>query len=1040
MKPLKVVISAFGPYAKEEVIDFKLLNGNNIFLITGATGAGKTTIFDAISYALFGEASGSTRENDSLRSDFAESNRLTYVELDFELRGEVYHIRRVPQQLKPKVKGEGFTSQSTEAELVLPDGRVKTGANNVTSAINDLLGITKDQFKQIVMLPQGEFKRLLTADSKEREVIFRKIFGTQIYEKIQSLLNDKSKELYKEIEKNKEKIKTNVSNIRCQESIEVGEYIDFSSLVEKISDLIVKDKNIKKDIDKNLDKIKVELEKLQKSKIQGENDNNLIKEAIDIAEKLDLILDKKSEIEEKEALLGKINKAKEIIYIEEEKINKEKNCELKRSEKEKIKEVIKELKIALEDAIKSKNQEEKKEDERVKLGDEIALLKEKKPKILEFDSKKANIVSLSKNLEENILKGNTEVKALDDLKIEKKQIEEEIKDISTLENKRLVLKTEEDNKENIREELRYLYCEINKLKANQVKYNTLTSEFAVIEKNYKESKAVLELKEEIYMKEQAGILANDLKVGIACPVCGSLEHPNPAHRIEGVPTEEDLKNCKNIFEVNQRKYNEGLMQLTKEKESIDSILKNVINDKLEKLSSIVGCEKEYSENTQNKILEIGTVIKKEIDEIKAKLMVVEGRLSQRETLEKRNIELDNIIKEKEDLIIQIKNQYTNIFANLKAEEEALKTLERDIPKDIRSVKELDYIIKGKDENLNHLNLLLKTATEKVNELTNRLGASESRCNEIEKNIEEIALDIEKSAKSFNEKMNEYNFKDIEEYNYIKTRINEGEAISVEVTSYKEELKSLKDRNSEIKEKTKNLKKVDIQEIDEAVKEKKNEEKEISKDSREIYSIISNNSNILENIKKIQHEYEHKEEEFKTIGELASLSNGRRSPYITFERFVLASYFQEIINAANIRLSKMTSERYILKRKEDKGKGMSQQGLDLDVFDNYTGKSRDVKTLSGGESFKASLSLALGLSDVVQANSGGISLDTIFIDEGFGSLDSESLENAINSLLELQKGGRLVGIISHVQELKERIDAKLEVKTSSTGSSTKFMVM
>ena len=205
MRPLKLVMSAFGPYAKEEVIDFELLEGKNIFLITGPTGAGKTTIFDAISYALYGEASGSTRENDSLRSDFAMANRLTDVELDFELRGEKYHIKRTLQQMKPKVKGEGFTNQSAEAELTLPDGSIKTGANNVSTKINELMGINKEQFKQIVMLPQGEFKKLLLADSKEREGIFRKIFSTYSYEKIQLLLLDKAKKLYQEIEKAKDR-------------------------------------------------------------------------------------------------------------------------------------------------------------------------------------------------------------------------------------------------------------------------------------------------------------------------------------------------------------------------------------------------------------------------------------------------------------------------------------------------------------------------------------------------------------------------------------------------------------------------------------------------------------------------------------------------------------------------------------------------------------------------------------------------------------------------------------------------------------------
>ena len=242
---------------------------------------------------------------------------------------------------------------------------------------------------------------------------------------------------------------------------------------------------------------------------------------------------------------------------------------------------------------------------------------------------------------------------------------------------------------------------------------------------------------------------------------------------------------------------------------------------------------------------------------------------------------------------------------------------------------------------------------------------------------------------------------------------------------------------ELREKTRELSIIDIREIEDKINVERKVESEISQKARAVYSIIDNNINILNEIKNINNTVKEKELRYKVIGELANLANGKKSPYISFERFVLASYFQEIIDAANIRLSKMTGERFILKRKEDKGKGTAQQGLELEVYDNYTGKCRHVKTLSGGESFKASLSLALGLSDVVQANAGGISLDTIFIDEGFGTLDSESLDNAISSLIALQKGGRLVGIISHVPELKERIEAKLEIKSSLEGSSAEF---
>ena len=329
MRPVKLVMSAFGPYAKEEVVDFSLLNEKNIFLITGTTGAGKTTIFDAISYALFGEASGSSRENESLRSDFADVNRLTYVELDFELKGELYHIRRVPQQMKPKVKGEGFTHQGSEAELVLPDGKVRTGTGNVTNKINELLGINKEQFKQIVMLPQGEFKKLLLADSKEREVIFRKIFGTYNYEKIQLLLNEKAKNIYKDLEKSRNSILVNLKNIKSDNISIDDKDIDVYGTIEKIEEDIVIKKEESKLVEEKLSVVRKGIEKLQANKVQSITNNNLILENSKVQLMLEEYKNREEEIKNKEKNLIKINKAKEIVYIEDELLRVEKNRQVK---------------------------------------------------------------------------------------------------------------------------------------------------------------------------------------------------------------------------------------------------------------------------------------------------------------------------------------------------------------------------------------------------------------------------------------------------------------------------------------------------------------------------------------------------------------------------------------------------------------------------------------------------------------------------------------------------------------------------------------
>ncbi|MGL4109505.1 AAA family ATPase [Clostridium sp. LP20] len=1040
MRPLKLVMSAFGPYAKEEIIDFELLDGKNIFLITGPTGAGKTTIFDAISYALFGEASGSTRENDSLRSDFAAKDRLTYVELDFEIRGEKYHLRRVPQQLKPKVKGEGFTTQGAEAELILPDDSVRTGASNVSNKINELLGINKEQFKQIVMLPQGEFKKLLLADSKEREGIFRKIFGTYTYEKIQALLFDKARVLYKDLEKAKERVLTNAKNIKSDDPITIGEYIDFNNIINLLENLIKKSSDKGKSIEVDLKKVREDIEKLQMDRVKGENNNNLIEEEKKVIEKLKVLLDKKDEVDSKEELLSKANKAKEIIYIEDTVALQKKNNKVKVKDRDDVNSNIIKIKNDLKEAEFALKIEEGKEGEKEKLLESASLLKEKEPKLKELENKIQSIKNLKEKLEKNIKLSKIEENDIKSLKEEKLEKEKRSKEISELEKKKIVLEKDIEEKSKLINIARDLYTSIKRYEDDEKSYMDLKDGFEIIENKYKSSKVEYETKEEIYMKEQAGILATELQIGTPCPVCGSLEHPNPAKRVKGVPTELELKESKKRFEKAQEEYNKGILSLTKVKQANEALLSDVINIKLREIDEYIKCGTEYRKDSLGLVKEAGIKLKIQLDELALIFKKLEKEVLEKSSIDKRIEEIDNLLKEKEVYFTQLNSEYTNIFGALKGEEETLKALEREVPEDMRSLVDLKNRVRIIEDKINQYNRALKESQEKVNNYRHRLASEEAKIKEITKIIIEIEEDIDNKERQIENKIKEAGFSGYEEYEGAKKAVESIENFTKEINSYKEELKSLSDRKVELKDKTKDIKFVELEKIDEEILLNKSKEEEVSKLAKEIYSVVSNNSNILKEIKNIQREFEVKEQEYRVIGELSTLANGRKSPYISFERFVLASYFQEIIDSANLRLSKMTGERFILKRKEDKGKGTAQQGLELEVYDNYTGKSRHVKTLSGGESFKASLALALGLSDVVQANAGGISLDTMFIDEGFGTLDPESLENAINALLDLQKGGRLVGIISHVPELKERVDMQLEIKASSEGSSTKFNIV
>ncbi len=400
MRPIKLTISAFGPYADKQVIDFEELNGRNIFVISGKTGAGKTTIFDAISYALYGEASGESRETDSLRSHFADDYVETFVELEFELKGERYIVNRVPKQKKKKSRGEGFTEKSADATLTLPDGKVITKVTNVSNKLIEILGITRDQFKQIVMLPQGEFKKLLLADSLEREGIFRKIFNTYDFEKIQIDLKEKAISLSKNRNKSKDEMQTNLKNIKGEHDISIGEYVDFPFVIEKLKDFISKDSEAYKNLNEDDKVLYNELELINKEKVKIENNNNLLKEKEKIDNSLLDLINKEKEFEIKKETINKCKSAKEVKYIEDKLIENENILEQRKKSYEETLLNIERLNKETDTAKSNLKIEEAKEPERDALKLEINKLENIKPKIAEFDELNNSLIIKTERIEQ----------------------------------------------------------------------------------------------------------------------------------------------------------------------------------------------------------------------------------------------------------------------------------------------------------------------------------------------------------------------------------------------------------------------------------------------------------------------------------------------------------------------------------------------------------------------------------------------------------------------------------------------------------------
>lgn len=1045
MKPLKLTMCAFGPYADVQIIDFTELDNRNIFLINGPTGAGKTTIFDAISYALFGEASNTNKDRDGLRSDFASQETITYVDLEFSLRDKKYKVTRYPQQARKKSRGEGFTYKNSEAFLILSEGNTVSGVTLVEEKINEILGINKNQFRQIVMLPQGEFRKLLEADSSEREIIFRKIFGTEPFEKFQKVLDDKRKEMYKDIAKvNTERI-TNVKRVDVTNNEELSKIIDkenlnFKEIILGIEEIIENDEIQEQNLSKKIEEISEKEIKIQNEIALLEEVNKKIKEKEEYEEKYKELISKKEEYENKKDKLYQGRKALEIAILENNFKEKESYFQRKEREYLEVEQRVILYRKKVEESIKKLKEEESKEEQRKETSNKLTILKSFQTKVRDYEDKKNNIEQIKKELERK----EREYSGLDSqIKLDRAKYNNLNKEFvelqkSEVEKEKVISKVEE--KEVICNDMRDFYKYYNGYLINIKKHNGLKINFEKIEKKYMEVKSKYEMMENNFRKGQAGILAKDLKDGIKCPVCGSKHHPSLAEMIEGVPTEEELNQLKHEFDKIKQQRDIMLQNMSDLNGVINNSNEIILDYKLKLEKSLGKIIDDYWEKDILNFISIkGKEIALEVENLKKRLIKIEQDNKKKIDVRNTFIKLEEEIEENNILLEKLNEEYKESFAKVKSEESSILAIEKEIPEKFRSVPELNKKIKNIENKLLELNQLLEKARKEYEVINNEYISLKTNKKSKLENLQELLKEIEKNKDNMNKKIIKCGLKDYNNYLAVKLSEDQLKSLDEDIQDYNQNIKIIKFNLNRAINNSKDLEFIDLDIIKEKLEKVNQEKNQLNREYNIVFSRLDNNIKTLKEIKKLNEKISEKEDDYKIIGELARISNGDNDERITFERYVLAAYFDEIIAAANIRLSKMTGGRFLLSRKEEKGKGRRQEGLELEVFDNYTGKARNVKTLSGGESFKASLALALGLADVIQSYAGGISLDTIFIDEGFGTLDSESLDNAIETLVELQNGGRLVGIISHVPELKERIDNILEIIPTKEGSRARFII-
>lgn len=912
-------MSAFGPYADMTIIEMDKLGSNGIYLITGDTGAGKTTIFDAITFALYGSASGDMRQNNMLRSKYASGDTPTFVELTFLYKEKEYKIRRNPEYERPAKRGGGTTTQKAEVELITDDGNVYVKNNEVAEKIKEILGVDCNQFRQIAMIAQGEFKKLLLSSTEDRQKIFREIFRTKNYDVFQDRLKDKAIKLNKEYGEMK---------------LSVSQYID-GILFEEGTDAIM-------------------VERAKKMEITFHEVMNLLEELIDKDNSIyNMISDELKTIKETAAEIE----------------NHIKECE----KKEKIVFTINETKEKLD---KTRISHKKWEDEinRCTPNEQICLsligdigkLEATLPKYDEY----MQLIKKKEDYKEEIENTERLVAGLSEKEYELKEHIEKIKtELSALENageERVILIGE-------KEKVLSRQMILNKAKGNWddysrvlVKYEKAVLEYNNIQEKYDDLRREYDRAQRIFFSEQAGILATQLKDNEPCPVCGSTSHPSPAMHQDNAPTKEQLENikeeCEGVFE-----------QVSKLSELAGNLSKDASNKK-EKVSELLSEENiEYMDNNIGETIEeYLNLNSKKLDELDAKLTQINNRIRRKDELTHNIPTMEKELTETTGKISDIRSECARKQGLITQLQEQIKVL----------CEELDY--DSKEEAVNYINKLKNKELQLRQELEN----AKKLYNECDKNIGILESNLMELTKQLNE---------------------------------------LKDGNID------NLR-LNLCDIQDSINRK---EKELQKSYRRVH----NNEDIYGHLNRTFVKMQEIEEKYTWVRALSNTANGTISgkEKIMLETYIQMTYFDRIISKANLRLAKMSGNQYQLVRRKEAMNNRSQSGLELDVIDYYNGSVRSVASLSGGEQFKASLSLALGLSDEVQSSAGGISLDTMFIDEGFGSLDDDSLEQAMDTLISSCGNNRLVGIISHVGSLKSRLDKMLIVEKDKSGTKVRIEV-
>ena len=1091
MRPLKLTLSAFGPYAGRTELQMEQLGSAGLYLISGDTGAGKTTLFDAITFALYGEASGSSREPGMFRSKYAGPETPTEVELIFSYGGKVYQIRRNPEYLRPARRGGGQTLQRAEAELTLPDGRLVTRVREVNQAVKEIIGLDHQQFSQIAMIAQGDFLKLLLADTRERQGIFRDIFHTGPYQVFQEKLKGEAGKLRTECDRARSSVAQYIQGIQCPEDSPLASRAEqarsgelpAAEVQELFSELLQEDEEGRKALEAETGKLDRELEEVHALLAQAEERKKAeirLQEAEksrkSVCEKLALAEQMVEEEEKKKPLREELSRKAAVLQGElpryEELEEQRKVCRQQEQEAEEAAGKQRQAEAELEKQIRELQEKKEEQASLEQSGERAGQLKLERQ---QAENRKRQL----RDLAEQVRQRNTLKDALEQAGREAEQLrrncleldrqrEQLTAEAETLGKEFQSLEDAAGEKEKLSGERTRLERELGELERlrgileeygiSREKLDAARAAYRRAAERAEEAGQVYRSRNRAFLDEQAGILAETLAEGEPCPVCGSREHPAPAEKSLEAPAEAQVEEARAAFEKAQDLAEKASRQAGELKGSVlaqeETLLEQMKPYGEPSAPEQAGEQLKAAEEIRRKSLtRLETAEKENREKLARREQLRRKQQEQEQRREKREKEKDRASRR----LQEAEGRKKNLEGQLEGQEDSLDRGFRELGAHLSPEDAEEFLAEESrraDRELSRLGQLLQEEEAKLarkKELSTLIPEKEREKEKTEQQIshwkqkqaeaESRSLAAGEQAERLKTGLTWESREQAEQQ--IRSLQAEGQTLEKALEEAKENRDTAARNLSALEGRIRQLRELLEQsgEIDGSVQENRKvllteQREELLRAQKVLHARTTANRQALFHMEQRSAELQKLEEKWAFVQSLSNTANGNLAgkEKIMLETYIQMTYFDRIIRRANLRFLVMSGGQYELKRRREASGSRSQSGLELDVIDHYNGTERSVRTLSGGESFQASLSLALGLSDEVQSSAGGIRLDTMFVDEGFGSLDEESLQQAVRALSSLTEGNRLVGIISHVGELKEKIDRQILVKKDREGGS------